>query len=185
VSLPQPFFIREVLQLSDHLCIPPQDLIQHLDICLVLDAPDYDAVIQMEAQNSGTEGDNPLPLLSAHSSFDAAQDAVGLLGCKCALLAHVKLFVQQDPQDLFCRANLYEFISPSSYISGIILIQVQHLAFDLFEPNLVDMGPLFRPVYVPLDGFPSFYCVKCITQFDIMSNLLRVCLVPLSLLIKC
>ena len=38
------------------------------------------------------EGDNPLPLPAGHSSVDATQDAVSLLGCKHKLLAHVQLF---------------------------------------------------------------------------------------------
>lgn len=54
-----------------------------------------------------------------HPSVDAAQDTVGLLGCKCTLLAHVQLFTHQDPQVLFHRSALKEFFSQSVLISGI------------------------------------------------------------------
>lgn len=43
------------------------------------------------------EGDNSLPLTAVLSSFDAAWDNVGLMVCKCALLAHVKVFIYQYP----------------------------------------------------------------------------------------
>jgi len=46
-----------------------------------------------------------------HPSSDAAQDAVGLLGCKSTLLAHVQLFIHQDPQLFLSRTALKEFIS--------------------------------------------------------------------------
>lgn len=36
------------------------------------------------------EGDNPPPLPAGHSSLDTVEDTVGLLGCKCTLLSHVK-----------------------------------------------------------------------------------------------
>ena len=48
------------------------------------------------------------PCPSGHPSFDAAQDAVGLPGCKCIPLAHVWFFIHQDPQLLILRAALYE-----------------------------------------------------------------------------
>jgi len=36
-------------------------------------------------------------LAAGHFSFDAAQDAVGFMGCKCTLLAHVKFFHLPGP----------------------------------------------------------------------------------------
>ena len=38
-----------------------------------------------------------IPSFSLHPTFDAAQNAVGLPGCKCTLLPHVRLFVYQIP----------------------------------------------------------------------------------------
>ena len=53
----------------------------------------------------------PLP-----PSADAAQDAVGLLGCERTLLPHVQLFVHQNPHGLLRRAALREFFSQSAHI---------------------------------------------------------------------
>ena len=44
-QLPQPVFVGEVLQPSDHLCVPPLDPLQQLPVFLVLGAPDLDAVL--------------------------------------------------------------------------------------------------------------------------------------------
>ena len=32
------------------------------------------------------------------------------------------------------------------------------------------MGSLLKLVYIPLDHIPSFYCVICITQLDVISK---------------
>lgn len=60
-------------------------------------------------------------------TVDAAKDALGLLDYKCTLLAHVKLFIHENPQVLFCMAALNEFFSQSVLISGIAPTQVQYL----------------------------------------------------------
>jgi len=70
-------------------------------------------------------------------SFDGAQDRVGLLNCQCALLAHVHLFIHQNPQVLLGRAALNEF-SQSVHTSGIALTQIQHLALGLIEHHSQD-----------------------------------------------
>ena len=38
---------------------------------------------------------------------DTAQDTVGFLGCKCVLLAHIKLFVHQNSQVFLCSFCLH------------------------------------------------------------------------------
>ena len=48
----------------------------------MLAASDLDAVLQMESHEGRVEGDNQFPLPAGHSTFDAAQDVFGLLGCK-------------------------------------------------------------------------------------------------------
>ena len=49
------------------------------------------------------------------------------------LLAHVQLFVHQDPQVLLHRAALNEFFTQFAFISGIFSTQGQHLAFGLLN----------------------------------------------------
>ena len=94
-----------------------------------------DAALQVGPHKGRAEGDNHLPGPAGHFSADAAQDAVGLLGCKCTLLAHVELFVYQSPQVPLCRAALNEFFSQSVLMFEITLTQVQHLALGLVEPH--------------------------------------------------
>ena len=93
-----------------------------------------DVILQIGPHEGKVEGNNHLPLLTGHSSFDAPQDTVGLQGCKCMLLAHVQLFVDQDPQVLLYRAALSEF-SQSVLLSGITSTQVQHLAIGFVKPH--------------------------------------------------
>ena len=56
--------------------------LDQLRVFVVPVAPGPNAVFQMGSYNSRVEEDNPLPLTFDHPSFDAAQDTVGLLGCK-------------------------------------------------------------------------------------------------------
>lgn len=62
-----------------------------------------------------------MALWSGHSSVDAAQDTVGLLGCKSTLLVHVQLFVHRVPRVLLHRVAVSEFFSPSVFLSKIVL----------------------------------------------------------------
>ena len=107
--LTQLFFIKEMLQPSDHLCGPPLD---------------------------------PLALLA--TPLDAAQDTISLLGCSDTRLAHVQVFVHQDPQVHVAALNAS--FSQSVLTSRIASTQVQHLALGLVHPHLVHVGVLFKPV---------------------------------------
>jgi len=46
------------------------------------------------------------------------------------------------------------------------------------------MGPLFKPVQIPLNGISSFYCVNCTTHLGVISKLAEGTLDPTMLLIK-
>ncbi|KAK4810611.1 hypothetical protein QYF61_007348 [Mycteria americana] len=141
-------------QPSDHFCGPPLDLFQQVHVFLVLRTPEMDAVLQMGSHHSRAEWQNHLPRPAGHTSFDAAQDTVGFLGCECTLLAHVQLFIHQYPQVLLCRAALNPFIAQAVLIPGVALTQVQDLALGLVEPHEIHMGPLLELAQVPLDGIP-------------------------------
>ncbi|KAK4816394.1 hypothetical protein QYF61_016711 [Mycteria americana] len=80
-----------------------------------------------------------------------AQDMIAFLSCKCTLLAHFQFSIHQYPQDLLCRAALNPFIPQSVLILGIAPPQLQDLALSLVERHDVHMGPLLKPVKVPLD----------------------------------
>ncbi|KAK4824658.1 hypothetical protein QYF61_017031 [Mycteria americana] len=170
-QLSQPVLVGEVLQPSDHFCGPPLDPLQQLHVLLVLRAPELDAVLQVGSQQSRVEGQNHLPRPAGHASFDAAQDTVGLLGCKRTLSAHVQLFIHQYPQVLFRRAALDHIIPQPVLKLRIALTQVQDLALGLVEPQEVHTGPLLQLVQVCLDGIPSFYRVNCTTQLGVICKL--------------
>lgn len=54
-----------------------------------------------------------------HTSFAAAQDEFGFLGCEFTLLDHVELLIQQQPQVLLLRATLNPFFAWSILVFGI------------------------------------------------------------------
>ncbi|KAK4823365.1 hypothetical protein QYF61_001713 [Mycteria americana] len=119
-QLSQPVLIGEVLQPSDHFRGPPLDLLQQFHVLFVLRAPELDAVLQVRSHQSRVEGQNHLPRPAGHTSFDAAQDKVGRLGCKRTLPAHVQLFIHQYPQVLFRRAALDHIIPQPVLIPRIV-----------------------------------------------------------------
>ena len=86
-----------MLQSSDDLHGPPLGPLQQLCILPLLEAPGLDAVLQMGPHEGRVEGDSPFTVPVGHSFFGAAQDTVGILGCKSTLLAHIHLFIHQDP----------------------------------------------------------------------------------------
>jgi len=70
------------------------------------------------SDESGVKGQNHLPRPAGHASLDAAQDMVGLLGCKRILLAHVELLIHQFPPILLLRAVLEPLSTLSLFLSN-------------------------------------------------------------------
>lgn len=97
----------------------------------MLGAPGLDTVLHGEPHKGRVQGDNHLPH-PAVTSLDAAQVPDGLSDCSWALLA--QLFTQRTPQDLLRRGSLRVFLQYVR-ISGIVLIQVQHLALGRVKPR--------------------------------------------------
>ncbi|KAK4827563.1 hypothetical protein QYF61_019187 [Mycteria americana] len=170
-QLSQPVFVGEVLQPSGHLHGPPLDLLQQLHVLLMLRPPELHAVLQMGSHKSGVEGQNHLPQPAGHASFDAAQDTVGFLGCKCTLPGHVELLINQHPHVLLLRAALNPFSAQPVFVLGIALTHVQDLALGFVELHEVHTGPPLKPVRVPLDGIPPLQHVDCTTQLGVVGKL--------------
>jgi len=95
-----------------------------------------DARLQVRFHQSRVEGQNHLPRPADHTSLDAAQDMVGLLGCERTLLGHIQLLINQHPQVLLSRAALNPFIPQPVLISGVGPTQVWDLVLGLVLFNL-------------------------------------------------
>ncbi|KAK4823668.1 hypothetical protein QYF61_005639 [Mycteria americana] len=109
----------EVFHTSDHFCGPRLDPLQQVHVFPVLRTPELDGVLQVGSHKSRVEGQNHLPRPAGHTSFDAAQDTVGFLGCERTLPAHVQFVIHQYPQVLLCRAALNPFIPQPVLILGV------------------------------------------------------------------
>ena len=96
-QLSQPFLVGEVLQPLDHFGGPPLAPLQQVHVFPVLRSPDLDTGLQVGSHQRRVEQQNPLSRPAGHASLDAAQDTVGLLGCKQTLPGHVELLVNQYP----------------------------------------------------------------------------------------
>lgn len=70
---------------------------------LTVGSPKLDTVLQTRSQMHCAKGKHPLPWPAGYAAAHAAQDAVGLLHCKGALLALVQLAVYQDNKGLFFK----------------------------------------------------------------------------------
>jgi len=112
-------------------CGSPLGLLQLVHVFPVMRASELDAGLQMGSHQSGVEGQNCLPRPAGHVSFDAAQITIGLLGCRCTLLGHIELLVNEHPQVLLLRAALNSFSSQPLSGLGIAPAQVQGLALFL------------------------------------------------------
>lgn len=105
---------------------------------------EVDAALQVGSHRSRGEGQNCLPQPAAHPSFDAAQETIGFLGFKPALLSHVLCLIHPHPQVLLSRVALCVFIPQLLLISGSALTQVQDLTLGLVEPHGAPMDHFSR-----------------------------------------
>jgi len=110
---PQPFLLKEVFQPFDHFCGPLLGSLQQFCILPILGdggVPVLNMVLRWVLTRAewGRGTTTSLSLLAAHR-FDAAQDTVGLPGCKCTLLAHML----QDHVKGFEQDQVDEFSCPS------------------------------------------------------------------------
>ena len=117
----------------DHFCGPPLDVLQKVHVSPVPKTPHTNTELQARPHQYRAENQDHLPHPAGHTSFDPAQDVIGLLGCKHMLLAHVQLFDHQNSQVLLQRAALSEFFFQSVPISKIALTHMQYLVLGLLN----------------------------------------------------
>jgi len=106
----------------------------------MLRAPELDAGLQVGSHQSGGEGQDHLSCPAGHAAFDAVQDMVGFLGCKCTLTDHVELLIVKHPQVLLLRAAFSPFIPQLVLVPGLAPTHVQDLALGVVEPHEVHMA---------------------------------------------
>ena len=90
-QLSQPFFIWEMLLVSNNLCGPTLDSLYKNPIFLELGSPELDTVLQMWPHQGRIEGEYHHPAL-----FNSPQDTFVLLGHKGILLAHQSFTIGSD-----------------------------------------------------------------------------------------
>jgi len=130
----------------------------------MLGAPGLDTALQMGPHKSRAEGNSSVSLPAGCTSFVAAQDTVGLLGCKSTLLARVQLLTHHKPHILLLSTALNEFFFQSVLIPGITPTQVQHLALGLVK--LCSLGLTFQNCLSPF-GWYIFYCINRTTLLGV------------------
>lgn len=126
------FLCRRGTPLSDDLCGPPLDLLQHPHFLLVLRAPCLDIVLQVGSDEDRIERDNHLVHSAGHLSSDSVQDTVGLLIYRSTMLNCVKFFIHQNPHVLLHRGS-----SPSLHTGYLGLPQPKGNMLHLVLLNLI------------------------------------------------
>ena len=81
-----------------------------------------------------------VPTPAGHTIPDTSQDAIGLLGHLGTLLAHVQPAVDQHPKVLFHQAAFQPLPAKPVALHGVVVTQVQDLAFGLVELHAADLG---------------------------------------------
>ena len=130
---------------SGVLC-PDVDTSEEVHISPIMKTPNLDTVLQVRPHQCRVEGQYHLPQPAGHTSFDAAQDMVGFLGCEGTLLAHVQLAVHWYPEAPFGRAVLSTFIRQLVLVVRVAATQVQDLALGFVEPYETLLDLLHKPV---------------------------------------
>ena len=121
-------------------------MLQQVYVSHILRTLHLDTVLQVRPHQHRVEEQDHLPRPAGHSSFDAAQDTIGFLGCKGALLVHLQLAIHQYPQVFFGRAALNPFISQFVSVVDVASTQMQDLSFGFVEAHEIHLGPLLKPV---------------------------------------
>lgn len=138
----------------------------------MLGSPELYSALQVGSGESKVEGQNHIPQSVGHI-FDAAQNVIGFLGCKCTFLAHIQPFIQQHPQDLLLRAGFSPFLAQPVFGLRITLTQMEFLTLDLVEIHEDCTGTPPKPTgSIWIAFLPSR--IWTTTYFSVSGKLLRV-----------
>jgi len=158
---PFPLVLEEVLQVFDHLHDLPLDPLQQLYILLVMLAPGMDAVLQMSLYNCRIEGDNhhPHPF---RTLFWYSPGYSSLSGPQCWLMSSFSSAWTPRHSPLGC--SQWVIFPVCTYIWDYHSLSTTVCTWP-FWTLLHSHGP----VWVPLDGIPSFCCVTWSTHLSVIS----------------
>ncbi|KAK4832279.1 hypothetical protein QYF61_021678 [Mycteria americana] len=95
------------------------------------------------------------------------QLAFWVASAHCQLVFHPPVY--QSPSPHCCSRSTHPPVC--KLILGIVPTKVQGLALGLVELHDIRMGPLLKPVKVPLDGIPSLKHINCTTQIVVIFKL--------------
>jgi len=98
--------------------------------------------LQVQPHQCQVQGHDHLLAPAGHAIPDRSQGAIGLLGHLGTLLAHGQLAVDQHTQVLFRWATFQPLFPKPVALHGVVVTQVQDLAFGLVEIHTVGVSPL-------------------------------------------
>lgn len=144
-QFPQTHPIYPVLQPSATL-----DAVQNVNILLALESAKNgcstpDTVLQVP-----NRGEDHFPGPAGYTLANTAQDAVGLLCHKGTLPTHVKLVVQQDTQNVFCRAASHTVSPKTEQLHGMTPTPVENFALAFADLHEVPLSPFLQSAQISL-----------------------------------
>ncbi|KAK4815816.1 LOW QUALITY PROTEIN: hypothetical protein QYF61_007425 [Mycteria americana] len=175
-QLPQPLFIRLLLQTLHQLRCPSLDTLQHLNVSLVVGGPKLNTGFEVRPHQCRVQGHDHCPTPAGHAIFDTSQDAIGFLGHLGTLPAHIQAAVNQHPQVLLCQAAFQPLFPKPVALHGVAV--TQDLALGLAEPHTIDLGPWIQPVQVPLQSLPTLKQINTPTPLGVICKLTESALDP-------
>lgn len=110
----------------------------------MLGDPELDEALQ----GNVSQKQSHLPWPPGRAHFGAAQDTVGLLGCKSTLLIHIELFLQKYPKIFLPTAAVNPFSTQPVFVLGF---DSMDFALGLAEFHEFHTDPHLQAVQVPLD----------------------------------
>ncbi|KAJ7428285.1 integral membrane protein dgcr2 idd [Willisornis vidua] len=142
-----------VLQSLHHPCCPSLDTLQHFNILPELPRMGHNT--QGAASPKPVQEKNHFPGPAGCTIPDTDQDAIGLLGHLCALLAHVQPAVNQNSQLPLCLTALQSLCPQPVELQEVIVAKVPDSVLGLVKVHPIPFGPSIQSVQVPLQSPPT------------------------------
>jgi len=149
-QFPQSVLLRLVLQTPHQPRCSSLDTLQHFNVLFVVRGPEKNTRFEVQPHPCQVQGHDQLPTPASHTIPDTSQNAVGLLGHLCTLLIHVQPAVNKHSKVLFRWAAFQPLLPKPVVLHGVVVTQMQDLAFGRVETDTVGLDPLIESVQIPL-----------------------------------